>query len=350
MSQEQEQEQPIEPILRTIMAEHGFDHFGWAPLTPALSMTHYELWLKRGFHGDMAYLERHLPIKKALSAHSAIVVAAFYKPAARAERWDAKAIDQFQHLNIASYARIDDYHVWLTGQLNKAAHALKQRFRDEEFSVATDSKPILERDLAYRAGLGWVGKNSCVIDERKGSYFLIGEIVTSLRLPVAGVTAPDRCGRCRRCMDACPTQAIVEPRVVDARKCISYLTIESKSVPAPELRKSIGSHFFGCDICQDVCPWNQKVISPTIDETPKDESPTHELIGELRWILDSSSKSLERALEHTPLSRARGFGLKRNAIVIAGNLRLRELKDKISRYLTDPRLGELASWALHEID
>lgn len=351
--------QEIQSSLHAILTGHGFDHYGLTPLTPAVSLAHYESWLSQNYHGEMAYLERHFPIKKSpdkwmAKGRTAIVVAAPYNPAERTEVFGAKLHGRLRNLKIASYAKIDDYHLWLRKQLEKVALELKRNYQDEEFVVATDAQPILERDLAYRAGLGWFGKNTCLIDQRRGSFFLIGEIVTSLKMSDAAtsigesatVPHPDRCGTCRRCIDACPTQAFIEPRVLDARKCISYLTIESKSVPAKELRHSIGAHFFGCDICQDVCPWNKKVIVAEEEAKTSDAS----VVDELRWILESSSKVLERDLANTPLSRSRGFGLKRNAIVVAANLNLIELRDVIASYATDSRLGELATWALAELN
>ena len=349
--------QDLQDNLREVLIKNGFEHFGWATLSPALSFAHYESWITHGYHGEMSYLERHLPIKKDPekwlstrqpsklgSANSAVVVAVPYK--------GGKRLEPLKSLKVAGYARSEDYHVWLHDRLAAVVADLKKQFPNEQFLVATDSQPILERDLAHRAGLGWFGKNTCLIDQRRGSFFLLGEIVTTLHLPVAGVPHPDRCGNCRRCIDACPTQAIVEPRVLDARKCISYWTIESKSVPPSELREKFSDHFFGCDICQDVCPWNQKIVTPTPqDRHVVDEAAQRtDLINELRWVLESSSSTLEKQLEHTPLSRARGFGLKRNAIVVCANLKLTELREPISRYITDSRLGELASWALHEID
>ncbi len=346
--------QDIQELVTVLLRESGFEHFGFAALSPAVSFMHYQSWIEDGRHGDMEYLERHLPIKRYpqewlkargfKKANCAIVVAAPYP---------SRNIERLKAVKIAGYARGDDYHNWLRERLAQVAAELKLRFNDDEFLVATDSQPILERDLAYRAGLGWVGKNTCLIDQRRGSFFLLGEIVTSLSLPIATVPHADRCGTCRRCIDACPTQAIVEPRILDARKCISYWTIESKILPPPELRKKIGDHFFGCDICQDVCPWNQKVVVPSVNganHAKTEDDRRKSVIHELRWILESSSTSLERALEATPLSRARGFGLKRNAIIVCANLKLIELRELVARYSTDSRLGELASWALYEID
>jgi len=349
--------------LKELLEGHGFSHFGWARLSPALSLTHYEKWLEDDFHGEMQYLKTHLPLKKnpdALlsnsgvprNAESAIVVAVQYRPHPHPQK------SPVENLKIASYAKGADYHHWLYDRLQEVAKILRAEFSEEEFLCATDSKPVLERDLAYRAGLGWIGKNTMLIDQARGSFFLLGEIITTLKIPVVTPAGdafhPDRCGTCTRCIDACPTGALVQPMVMDARKCISYLTIESKNTPSLELRSKIGEHFFGCDICQDVCPWNKKIFSattdakvpPTAEKAPVDNQ---QLVSELKWILESSNGVLEKELAMTPLARARGFGLKRNAIVVAANLGLSELSKQIASYVTDARLGELASWAIEQL-
>lgn len=299
----------------------------------------------------MEYLARHLPQKEnpenfLPQARSAIVVACEYIPHP-APQTPAPLKD----LRVAFYARGADYHEWLKAKLDAVIDDLKKLYPDEEFVAATDSSPVLERDLAYRAGLGWVGKNTCLIDQKRGSFFLLGEILTSLEAETAQVLHPDRCGTCTKCLDACPTQALIEPRKMDARLCISYLTIESKAVPAIELREKMGDNFFGCDICQAVCPWNEKAFGATVrDEQATILKVKHEAVAELRFILRSSNKALERHFKHSPLARARGFGLKRNALIVAANQGLSELVSDIRPLTTDPRLGELACWALKRLE
>lgn len=350
-------------LSRTLQG-HGFNHIGFTKLTTPTSIEIYKSWINEGLHGSMEYLARHLPYKEnpeALlqSAKSVIVVACDYVPHPVPDPTLTTT-----GLRVASYARGVDYHIWLKKRLTHVIEDLKKDFPDDEFIALTDSAPLLERDYAYKAGLGWVGKNTCLIDKKRGSLFLLGEIITTLQCTASdfesdhsdsNVTAhltvqPDHCGTCNRCIEACPTKAFIEPRKLDARKCISYLTIESKKVPPLKLRSKIGDHFFGCDICQNVCPWNEKVFGLKVKEeqTPKLQVKD-ELIRDLRFILTSSNKNLESHFKNSPLSRARGFGLKRNALVVSANQKIKVLVPEISNLTSDFRLGELAKWALDKL-
>lgn len=336
--------------LTPTIERFSFSHFGVTTLKTPISLPLYKEWLKAGMHGEMEYLERHLPLKEDVTAwspraRSAIVVAKNYLPHPYARK-NSEPGANFSPRS-ALYALGEDYHREFRAELENLAAALRLEFCYEEFLCFTDSVPVLERDLAVQAGLGWVGKNTCVIHPKKGSLFFIGEILTSLSAGISRASAstiPDFCGTCDRCIRACPTQAIVEPRVLDARRCISYWTIEAKGVAPVELRERFGDWFFGCDICQTVCPWNEKVFGR---ETLEFQPPANEdLVKDLRWILTSSNKSLSKAFATQPFSRARGLGLKRNAIYVAGNLRLSELRVEIESFANDAALGELARWAL----
>jgi len=339
----------LHKFLTDKSTELGFSHFGLSPLSRPLSFEVYQNWLSEGLHGKMEYLATHAPIKekpqtKWPRAHSALVFAVPYFP-------HPMPIQAFplQNARISLYAQGYDYHQWFKMKLQTLCDDLKTLLPEEEFLPMTDSSPVLERDLAYRAGLGWVGKNTCVIHPKNGSLFFIGEIYTSLATTTTTTPVHDFCGSCTRCIDICPTKAITEPRKLDARKCISYLTIESRELPPPELREKIGDWFFGCDLCQTVCPWNQKAFKNQLSIAPlasKSAQETADLAAELRWVLSSSGKHLEKSLFGTPLSRAGGFGLKRNALVVAGNRRLTELTPEVTALVTHPKLGELAQWTL----
>jgi epoxyqueuosine reductase len=222
----------------------------------------------------------------------------------------------------------------------------------------TDSGPVLERDLAARAGLGFVGKNTCLIDRKKGSLFFIAEIYTTLTLPIAKIdpdeVKKDFCGTCTRCIDACPTGALIAPKDLDARLCISYLTIESRKTVPPELRNKIGDWLFGCDICQIVCPWNIKahgsvLLNSFSTESQEPGERDTALTQDLRYLLTTSSRQLERDFAGTPLARAGGFGLKRNALVVIANRRIETLLKEVEALLPHPKLGELAQWTLLEL-
>lgn len=329
--------------LDALVREEGFTNFGFAEVTTPFSMDLYDKWVADGLHGEMEYLERHAedkrePQKFFKRSRTAIVVTQSYIPHPDPKKgWPLAAMG-----GIARYARGRDYHRFFHTRLRRLAARLKEEFPAEEFYSFTDAGPVLERDLALRAGLGWIGKNTMLIDRERGSFFLLGEIYMSLDIPVARVdVTKDFCGTCTRCLEACPTSAIVEPRKVDARKCISYLTIEAHDEAPLGLREKIGSWLFGCDICQMVCPWNIKFHGRMPDEVP--------LVEELRHILRVSNRQLEREFDATPLRRVNGLGLKRNALVVAGNMKMRDLVPDIEPHIEHERIGDLARWALEQM-
>ncbi len=329
-------------------------HYGFAALERPMSFHIYKQWLQKGHHGSMNYLVDHADMKEKPQrllprAQSALVVTKNYLPhPAPFPSSDKKALS----LRTALYAKGQDYHHFFKNQLHQLSQSLKLEFPQEEFLSFTDSAPVLERDLAYRAGLGWFGKNTCLIHSQKGSLFFIGEIYTSLKINAFAPLHPDRCGNCTRCIDACPTQALSHShhRELDARKCISYLNIESRSLAPHPLHGKMNDWFFGCDICQAVCPWNEKVFGRVIkEEQILKKKVTNSLIEDLRWILSSSNKSLERTLQNSPLSRAKGLGLKRNAIVLIANLKIQTLKEDVSNYAQHKRLKGVAQWCLNSL-
>ena len=309
-----------------------------SPYLPA-----YESWLQEGLHGQMHYLEDHLPAKKSPQEYFSDFRSVFsfgvsYTPHPAPQK-------TFSAAKIALYAQGLDYHYWLKEKLNQSVQLLKSKFPTEQFLAATDSIPLLERDLAAQGGAGWIGKNTCLLVRPSGSLFLIGEILTTLPAPATtSPLVPDFCGTCNRCLEACPTQAIVEPRKLDATKCISYWTIESREIPPEPLRTKMGDWLFGCDICQTVCPWNQK----TLLSLTNSNHPENELSQDLREILTLSGKQIEKRIKGTPLQRSGPFGLRRNALIVAGNLKLVTLKAEIEKWTTDNKLGELAQWALRQ--
>lgn len=316
---------------------------GWTPIQQKLPLEFYKEWLSSGMNADMTYLETHLetkekPSKLLHSVQSVISVAQNYYPHPKTHDSTNK------ETRIALYARGADYHHWFQEKINQTIVKLKERFPGEEFIGFSDSSPVLERSWAYYSGLGWIGKNSCLINEKKGSLFVIGEIYTTLSLEASRPTAQDRCGTCTRCIDICPTDALVEPKKLDARKCISYWTIEAKAPPGEEMREKIGDWLFGCDLCQTVCPWNQKAFEIK-DVHDKPQANLKKISKELQWILKSSHRQLLKHFHGTPLVRAGGKGLKRNAIIVATNLRLNELLPGILKLETNPYFYELCQWS-----
>lgn len=312
-------------------------------------MEFYKTWIESGHHGEMNYLSEHQPLKENPQSHwsparSAFVFAAPYYPAPL-EMQDSEL--KPLPLRQALYSKGVDYHYWFKEKLTQIAQELKTLYPDFEFLPMTDSSPVLERDLARRAGLGWFGKNTCLIHPQKGSLFFLGEIYSSLPPPQKDFEPlPDFCGTCTRCLEACPTQALKEPHVLDARLCISYWTIEAQTAPPVQLRPQIGNWFFGCDICQTVCPWNQKVFKSKFPEPTQDRQASLE---SLRFFLTASGKQISKSVQGTPLSRARPFGLRKNAMIVAANQNFYELKAELLEWKADEKLGELSTWAVERL-
>jgi epoxyqueuosine reductase len=224
---------------------------------------------------------------------------------------------------VARYARGDDYHdmmlerlralhVWIEEQLGRAVRG----------KAYVDTGPLLERDLARRAGLGWFGRNTMLINPRVGSFFFLGALLVELELEADAPFATDHCGTCRRCLDACPTGALVNEHVLDATKCVSYLTIELKGDIPHELRSRIGGLLYGCDVCQEVCPWNQKFATPLREEAfrPRPALAGRDAPTLARELLGMSQDEFSRLFKGSPMKRAKLCGLKRNARVVLGNL------------------------------
>jgi epoxyqueuosine reductase len=340
-------------ILTEIIEQEDISLFGWTLLQQPLSLSLYSNWIEQDYQGSMQYLERHYEAKSLESqafleqnkakANSAIVIGIPYLPI-HPKPWQE---DPIPNLKRAAYSRGEDYHIWMSKKLKQIISKLKTFYPNEAFQSWVDSGPVLERDLAYRSGVGWVGKNTCLINKKQGSFFLIGEIYTSLVLENNNPLSSDFCGKCNRCIEACPTGALKDNRILDATKCISYWTIESKEVPNQELREKFGDWVFGCDICQNICPWNQAhLISELQTNGPL---PIDRIENDLRWILLNSNKELQRALTLSALERGAGFKLKRNAIIVIGNLKLFSLKTEVENYLNQPRFTELAKWCLNQL-
>lgn len=340
----------LKAFLEPLAESRGASHFGWAELQTPVSFDLYRQWIERGEHGEMSYLAEHLPVKKEPRARypfarSAFVFAWPYEPHPRGP-------SPMPSARIAKYALGEDYHHWLKAELTLLIRKLRERWPDAEMEAVTDSAPLMERDLAARAGLGWIGKNTCVIHPKKGSLFLLGEILCSWEGPALASGVHDFCGTCTRCLEVCPTGALLEPRRLDARLCISYWTIESRQVPPEPLREKIGDWFFGCDLCQDVCPWNKKIHAHLSAEQklPLSVDEEEALCAELLWVLESSSNQIQKRFRGTALARAGAFGLRRNALIVAANRGLIELADAVRRWSEDEKLGELARWALERLN
>lgn len=289
----------------------GFDLVGIAPASPSIYGDYLRKWLDDGQAGTMHYLEgrfeeRTDPAKYFAGAKSVICVAMnYYVGLEKAESGAGK---------IARYALGDDYHEVMKGRLHELADWLRGE-AECETRCSVDTAPVMEKELAARAGIGWMGKNTCVINEGIGSWLLLGEILTTLYLP-ADEAATDRCGSCRRCLEACPTGAITAPYQLDARKCISYLTIEHRGEIEDEMKPQMGDWLYGCDICQDVCPWNSKAIEAVdLALRPRFASGVIEAEGILEWDQDRYA----RTLRGSAMKRVKLPQLQRNARIVVHN-------------------------------
>jgi epoxyqueuosine reductase len=295
----------------------GFDLIGIADARPSEYRDYLRNWLDDGQAGTMNYLaarfeERTDPRAYLPGARSVICVAINYHTPLEEPRADERPY----HGRVARYALGDDYHELIKTRLHALADWLRETAPDAVTKTAVDTAPVMEKGLAARAGVGWQGKNTCTINEAIGSWLLLGEIVTTLALPPDD-PAVDRCGTCTRCLDACPTGAITAPYQLDARRCISYLTIEHREGEIdPALAPKIGDWLYGCDICQDVCPWNSKAPD-TSDPAlaPRFRTGTLDLREVLSWTPDH----YRLRLRHSAMKRVKLPVLQRNARVVMRN-------------------------------
>lgn len=331
-----------EARIKACAATLGFDPVGITRPGAATTYGAFEQWVARGFAGDMGYLSRGAARRRdaALAfpdTRSVVVVALNYggkQPAGR----------------VARYARGADYHDVMLERL-EILHADVEREcgREVPARAYVDTGPILERDLAQRAGLGWIGKNTNLINPERGSFFFLGALLLGVELEPDAPFEADRCGSCTRCLDACPTDAFVEPRVLDATKCISYLTIEHRGSIAPALRPLMGDLIYGCDICQDVCPWNHKFASDAPDPAL---APRAENVNpDPRDLLALSEAQFRERFATSPITRARRRGLARNAAVALGNRADPADVPALAAALDDAEalVREHAAWALDRI-
>jgi epoxyqueuosine reductase len=297
----------------------GFELVGVTGPEPLPHVDVFQRWLAAGRHAGMAYLasnrarQRRNDLRLILpECQSVLVVATNYLP-----KITPPPSDPIEG-RIAAYAMGEDYHEVLLERLKTLVAAIEAHLGQPiPHRIYTDTGPILERELAQRAGLGWIGKNTCLINPERGSYLLLAEVLLGIQLPPDQPFENDRCGECTRCIETCPTACILPDRTLDARKCISYLTIEEKGPIPSHLRPSIGSWVFGCDICQQVCPWNIRFAAPTADPAFQPRPFIKQL--DLQRFLTLTPDSWSEPLKGSPLLRPKRRGLLRNAAVVAGN-------------------------------
>lgn len=305
----------LSAAAKRFAADLGFAACGVADLaSSSASAQALDRWLAAGMHGEMSYMQRQAAIRKnPLAAwpqcRSVVVVLDTYS------RTDAAEPAGYR---VARYAQGLDYHRVTRERLELLGSRLTGLAQSGSCRCYVDAGPMPERELAWRAGLGWLAKNGMLINPTFGSYTFIGVLLTDLVLARDEPFDADRCGTCTRCLEACPTGALPEPRVVDARLCISYLTIEKRGAIPPAMHAAIGDRLFGCDICQEVCPWNVKFAPEPFDERHlSDPSRAWPAVAEL---VDIEDEDFERRFGDTALERAGAAGIRRNAAIVASNL------------------------------
>lgn len=338
--------------IKSVARRLGFARVGiTTPESP--EYPHYAAAIAAGRHAEMAYLarddamaKRRDPRRILPGARSIVCVALSYWTGEEPPPTRASG-------RIARYARGDDYHEVLLARLQDLAAEIEAM--GGEAKAYTDTGPIMEVSHAVRAGLGWRGKNGLLLSEQGGTWFLLGEVLTTLELTPDEPVTP-RCGSCTRCLDACPTDAFPAPYEVDANRCISYLTIENKGAIPEGLREGHGRWVFGCDVCQEVCPWSIKFPTPTGDRSvhssPIDLSPRDELAApDLIELLALDDESFRERFRGSPIKRAKRRGLLRNVAVGLGNLRDPDSVPALAEALSDPSplVREHVAWALGRI-
>jgi epoxyqueuosine reductase len=360
----------------------GFDLCGVARADGFPEIEQSAEWLARGYAGEMKYLAdpRRSDLQAALPGARSVIVCLLNYNTGHPLSTNAvlQSDDQEPRGWISRYAWGDDYHEVLREGLDALVEFLRKRYPQPfEARAYVDTGPLHERVLAKYAGLGWLGKNTLLLNHLLGSFFFLGVVLTTLDLePTLGpneLPPPDLCGNCRQCLDACPTQAFVEPYVLDARKCISYLTIELRGSIPETLRESMGNHVFGCDICQDVCPWNRRapisiiqefqprIISSLVDDQP-DPPDLHDddslFLPRLESLVRTGETEFRNAFQSSPIKRTKWRGLIRNACNALGNSNLHRgttIHTRITALLArlaaspDSVIAESARWALSRI-
>ncbi len=325
----------------------GFDLVGIAPVDPSPESEFYAEWLARGYAGEMHYLERQaagrLDPNIVLPGIRSVVVCAINYNTDR----PGTTLDRMRAW-VSRYAWGVDYHETLKTKLDELAGWMESE-APSKTRTCVDTGPVNERVFAKYAGIGWFGKNTCIIHEKAGSWLFLGCVLTDLQLEFDS-PVPDRCGSCTRCIDACPTDAIVAPYVLDSRKCISYTTIELKGDIPEEARDGIGHHLYGCDICQDVCPWNRKAPVSLLDAF----QPKPDLFWpDIETLLNRDEAGWKETIRGTAMRRAKVKGLLRNLMVVAGNsgmghsgAGLRSFWDIRMKRSGRTRSGPSISWAV----
>ncbi|WP_164103751.1 tRNA epoxyqueuosine(34) reductase QueG [Candidatus Laterigemmans baculatus] len=337
--------------LHSAAAAEGFSQCGVAAAVEPRGFSRLLDWITAGYAGSMQYIpdrrDAYRHPSGVLEGARSVVMLTYPYPRQAAEPLAAGRGRMARYLGSGA-----DYHDVIHPKLKRLRRILQEAHPESRTRGVIDTAPLLERDFGRLAGLGWQGKNTLLIDKFAGSYFFLAALVTDLALPVDLPHESSHCGTCRRCLDACPTDAFPEPGVLDARRCISYLTIESREPIPLQLREAVGSWFFGCDVCQEVCPWNR----------PRDSAPVSAADegtgGEAFWqslslleLFDLDGEAFRARFRKTPLWRSRRSGILRNAAIVLGNQRAEEALPALRKGLLDPDplVRGAAAWAIGRV-
>lgn len=341
--------QPLKEKIKTEAYHLGFSHIGFTNPNRQLHFDIFIDWINQGHSADMGYMSRADTVAKRKdptlilsSCKSIISLAMPYTP--------SKLDNQNDNFpKIAAYAVGEDYHLIIPAQLEKLVDFIKNQVstNEIEYRVYTDTGPILEREIAQNAGLGWIGKNSCLIIPGYGSFVFLAEILINLPFEADNVFEKDLCGTCTRCLVSCPTSCILPNRTIDSNRCISYLTIENRGDIPEEMRPKIDGWVFGCDICQQVCPWNVKFAKePDLNFFKPSESIRN---LDLTTELQLDKPEFKNKYSKSPISRAKYDGYKRNLLIAASNHYSPEMTSAIQAIMNNadnPELRKLAAWVL----
>jgi epoxyqueuosine reductase len=356
----------ITTLVKQAAHEAGFDLAGIAPVRDLPELNHFPHWIAAGHAGEMKYLEardeagqlkRTSLQSTAPWARSVIVCAINYNT----PHPYSTQVNDSERGWISRYAwSQEDYHEAVMRRLRVVEDQLRGTVGpQEQDALATsgepalqtrcyvDTGPLVERVYAKYAGVGWIGKNTCILNQKLGSWLFLGVILTSLELK-SDLPAPDRCGTCTRCIDACPTDALISPYQLDSNKCISYLTIEKGGAIPEDMREGMGRHVFGCDICQDVCPWNRKAPAASAAEF----QPREGLVNPaLEWLAEMSAEQFREKFRGSPIRRTKRTGLRRNAAIAMGNSGDRQFVPVLEKLAADddPVVAESARWGLKHL-
>lgn len=343
----------IAALVKQAAKDAGFELAGIAPVTEFPELSRFPEWIAAGHAGEMQYLEKRddagnlkrASLRSAIPwARSVIVCAINYNTA---HPYSTHAQDPDRGW-ISRYAwSKQDYHDAVLRRLQRIETCLQSTAKNLQTLCYVDTGPLVERVYAKYAGVGWIGKNTCILNQQLGSWLFLGVIIASLEL-TPDFPAPDRCGTCTRCIDACPTDALIAPYQLDSNRCISYLTIEKRGDIPEEFREGMGRHVFGCDICQDVCPWNRKAPATQAEEF----QPREGLVNPaLEWLAEMTPLEFREKFRGSPIRRTKHSGLRRNAVIAMGNSGNQGFAPLLEKLAADEDnvLAEHAKWALRKL-